>query len=519
MTFILGANGTGKSSFMGRVAQHFPHGVTRIAAFRQITLGSSAVSVTGSDRLSQAENSRYYYAQDNFRYQDVIGASAVSSAIYDIHAAQNAFAQAQSASYSRLDPNLPDHRESWLRVTAQRSPFQRLEAIVKGAGMQLEFEIDQRGVIQVTRGGSPPYGIHEMSDGERSALLLASTVLTAEPGNLILIDEPERHLHRSISSPLIHGLLRERSDCAFAISTHDTSLPLDQPDCSVLLLRAYQHGPMAWDAEYVQSIDTLEEDVAESILGSRKTIIFVEGERSSPDYMLYSHLFCGTSVRSQRSCADVIRATRGVNETRSEHRVRAVGVIDRDRRSDEDVERLAIDGVVALDVHSIESVYYHPEVVRLAARRLEAAGSIGFTEVDSVLEQRMVQAFRERRETLVRDAAVRRVRELVLGKLPKAKDFDGGKFPEAGLSSEAVAAIHDDEVARFDALILEADVAKLGAAYPVKRTGISRAVCDLLKLKDGESYSEIVRKMVVDDKAAADLVRCIVGPLSLRVAE
>jgi hypothetical protein len=42
-----------------------------------------------------------------------------------------------------------------------------------------------------------PYSIAELSDGERNALLIAATVLTVKPGTLLLIDELERHLHRS----------------------------------------------------------------------------------------------------------------------------------------------------------------------------------------------------------------------------------------------------------------------------------------------------------------------------------
>ena len=42
----------------------------------------------------------------------------------------------------------------------------------------------------------------ELSDGERNALLIGSDVLTTEPNSLIILDEPERHLHRSIISPL-----------------------------------------------------------------------------------------------------------------------------------------------------------------------------------------------------------------------------------------------------------------------------------------------------------------------------
>jgi predicted ATPase len=78
----------------------------------------------------------------------------------------------------------------------------------------------------------------QLSDGERKALQIAGSVLTAPPGTLFLIDEPERHLHRSIISPLLIQLFERRRDCGFIISTHDHDLPLDAFEARTLLLRS-----------------------------------------------------------------------------------------------------------------------------------------------------------------------------------------------------------------------------------------------------------------------------------------
>ena len=80
-----------------------------------------------------------------------------------------------------------------------------------------------------SKSGSKPYSIAQLSDGERNALLIATNVLTVKDGTLVLIDEPERHLHRSIISPLLTHLFAQRPECAFIVSTHDVMLPLDNP--------------------------------------------------------------------------------------------------------------------------------------------------------------------------------------------------------------------------------------------------------------------------------------------------
>ena len=64
----------------------------------------------------------------------------------------------------------------------------------------------------------------------RNAAIIAATVLTVEPETVLLIDEPERHLHRSIIEPFLSALFDRRQDCAFIVSTHEIALPRCQPE-------------------------------------------------------------------------------------------------------------------------------------------------------------------------------------------------------------------------------------------------------------------------------------------------
>ena len=75
-----------------------------------------------------------------------------------------------------------------------------------------------------------------MSDGERSAALIAATVLTVKPETVLLIDEPELHLHRAIIEPFLLALFKQRTDCAFVVSTHEIALPMAHPDARVLMV-------------------------------------------------------------------------------------------------------------------------------------------------------------------------------------------------------------------------------------------------------------------------------------------
>ena len=108
-----------------------------------------------------------------------------------------------------------------------------------------------------------------MSDGERNATILAATVLTVEPGTVLLIDEPERHLHRAIIEPFLSALFRQREDCTFVVSTHEIALPIVNPDVSVLMVRSCEwNGDTAksWDVAVLDPNTELPEELKRAIL-------------------------------------------------------------------------------------------------------------------------------------------------------------------------------------------------------------------------------------------------------------
>ena len=126
------------------------------------------------------------------------------------------------------------------------------------------------------------YTADQLSDGERSALLLAAEVLTAPDGTVFLLDEPERHLHRSIISPFLVALFETRPDCCFVISTHEVRLPEDCGPAPVLLLRGCDFGDDGvanrWQMDHVPADVELDDDIKVDIWGARRKLLYVEGK-------------------------------------------------------------------------------------------------------------------------------------------------------------------------------------------------------------------------------------------------
>ena len=88
-------------------------------------------------------------------------------------------------------------------------------------------EQEDRSIIAKHSQGQSPSIFQKCRMVKGVLVIIAGHVITAEPETVFLIDEPEKHLHRSISQPFLLALFELRKDCAFIISTHD----IDLRDC------------------------------------------------------------------------------------------------------------------------------------------------------------------------------------------------------------------------------------------------------------------------------------------------
>lgn len=80
---------------------------------------------------------------------------------------------------------------------------------------------DSNNLVLTGEGVDGSYPAFQMSDGERIILYLVGRVLLAPEKALIIIDEPEMYLHKTIVDKLWNKLELERQDCVFLYLTHD----------------------------------------------------------------------------------------------------------------------------------------------------------------------------------------------------------------------------------------------------------------------------------------------------------
>lgn len=210
------------------------------------------------------------------------------------------------------------------------------------------------------------YSSTEMSDGERAVLYLAAQVLCVPKDKIMIIDEPEVHLHRSIMNRLWKTLESYRPDCLFIYITHDLQFAAAHGNVDKIWIKEFDGEN--WKFEKIKGSD-LPEELTLEILGSRKNVLFVEGEKNSFDYQLYTELYPDYLIIPCGGCSQVIARTRAFRNSEMLHDCEVFGLIDRDYRSDFEIAALNSDHIYTLDVAEVENLFLVEELIRLMAQQ------------------------------------------------------------------------------------------------------------------------------------------------------
>ena len=312
----------------------------------------------------------------------------------------------------------------------KEAPITVINELLRHSNIPITISIHENERVMASKGEEPAYSAAELSDGERNALLIAGSVLTAPPGTLLIIDEPERHLHRSIILPLLSQLFEKRSDCGFVVSTHDHDLPLEIRGARALLLRSCSFNGQvvqAWDADELPADATIDECPKRDLLGARRKILFVEGTESSLDKPLYSLIFPMASVIPKGSCHDVERAVVGGRAGECFHWLRAFGIIDGDGYAPDEILTRRERGIYAVPFYSVEAIYFHPRIIGwIAARQANVSGGNASDLTMSALK-RGVAAIGDHTERLSRKVVKKSVRKRIIEEIPNDDDLLTGQ--------------------------------------------------------------------------------------------
>ena len=512
--FIVGANGSGKSALIQHAVSALgADNIRRISAHRQTWMESGTISMTAQTRREFGQNLNGEERNDRYRYSDWAPLERISSVLFDLTAKENELARRiTNAVYDDDQDEVNRIRDKERRV------FEQLNELLALGGLKVTIE-NSAGEELLARHsqGNLPYDIAQMSDGERNAVIIAANVLTVEAGTILLIDEPERHLHRSIIEPFLSALFNKRQDCPFVVSTHEVALPLAHRDSEVMILRSCEWGnqtgrPDSWDIKLLAAGEALPQDLREAILGSNRRILFTEGDEHSLDFPMYSALFPGVSIRPMRNCDGVIKAVRGLRESQDLHDVEAIGLIDRDDRTDDEIVKFQAEGIYALRTYSVESLYYCQDSIMAVAEWQSLTLSY---HPGQIVEEAKNKALEILKATDVAERmAARRCERVVGNRLlslrPSWKQILEGEAHPVDLNANAT---YSEEVKQFGLLLDSNQLDALVSRYPLRETNVFRAITDTLQIRE-QHYEKTVVARVREDQDLADKLRELIQPLS-----
>lgn len=224
------------------------------------------------------------------------------------------------------------------------------------------------GKMLFSRGlGDDGYSAVRLSDGERAVLYYAGAILYAPKNSVIFVDSPELFLHPTVTTSLWNRLEALRSDCAFCYTTHDPEFASSRNGARFVWVRDCDSAADTWEYEMLPPTG-IPNEVYSTLTGSRKPVLFIEGDSHSIDARLYPLIFPDFTVRSLGSCNKVIESTRTLNDLTGFHKVDSMGIVDRDRRTEDEVGYLRRKRIMVPEVAEVENIFILEPIVRAMAK-------------------------------------------------------------------------------------------------------------------------------------------------------
>ena len=137
MLFVLGANGTGKSSLMFHFAQNNVGKTRRISAHRQTWMNTDALDMTPAIKLQTEQQIQKTDRKQQSRYRDDYAAQRASMTIYDLIDAENVRASGIAALVDA------DDMESAAKASKEEAPITIINELLR----QSNIPINIRGII------------------------------------------------------------------------------------------------------------------------------------------------------------------------------------------------------------------------------------------------------------------------------------------------------------------------------------------------------------------------------------
>lgn len=350
---LIGANGSGKTRFMNELIARCESRAYVLSAMSAFYPERQESRLEGSiDRLyAEAVKSSIYLKNDAVSELDKLAYMLLNDEFEQLLAAKTRRILGQQDT-----DNTITKLDRLITLWQQIFPGNQ---IMRAAG-QMMF---------ATESGDNMISSMRLSSGEKAVLYYIAAVLYAMPNAVIFIDSPTLFLHPSILNTVWNAIENLRPDCTFIYNTYDVEFVNSRTENVCIWIKGFNISLNAWDYEILRS-DNPSDELFIDLIGTRKPVLFIEGDAiHSIDAKLYPLVFPDYTVRPLGSCNKVIESTRTFNDLKHMHHLDSHGIVDRDRRTDTEVDYLRNKNILVPNVAEIENMFLLEGVIKTMARR------------------------------------------------------------------------------------------------------------------------------------------------------
>lgn len=236
------------------------------------------------------------------------------------------------------------------------------------------------GKVLVKKEGESAYHGKEMSDGERVTLYLIGQCLCTPENSVLIIDEPEIHLHKSLVDKLWNKVEELSQNKLLIYITHDLDFASSRTDAHKFWIKSYNENNL-WEWNDVPTDEELPDGLILEIIGNRKNVIFTEGESGSLDTTVYQLVYPDYHIIPRGGGDKVIESTKALRNNTSIHHLNAFGLTDSDFKEEAEKTALLTHGIHTIPVAEIESLFCTEPILRIIAEHLELDSTQKVNEV------------------------------------------------------------------------------------------------------------------------------------------
>ena len=377
-TVIVGANGSGKSSLASYFKKSDADEIIVIPAQKILFfLQNKDISFSDEENIRKIQKKNFNdknYEKDYFVSDKVTELSELFS--HHISAIVNDLARVGA---DKIVKN-KDFEAKYIKLLEIWKKFY--------SDIELKYDITKRNLIPEKNGKE--YNLNSMSEGEKVLLFYIMVTLFAPENAYIIVDEPETFLNPSIYNRLWYLLEENRDDCRFIYLSHNMEFISSRVSHQIYWCKKYD-GKKIWDIEKISDgVEGIPEELVIQLIGSKKNILFCEGDNKSLDYKVYTALFENeVVVIPVGGHRDVINYTRAYNKSNFFEK-KAFGIIDRDFHSQEVLMKYKQFGVYSLEFNEIEMFLLDKELIEYVLK-----GDYDSNFIDSAIQKFQDEVIKE----------------------------------------------------------------------------------------------------------------------------